>query len=293
MKPNFDEMSKAELKAYVLSHRDDDEAIRVLFSRRNPPDSEATWYGPMCTPEGVPIEENIRIAEEAILQRAERDREALLRSADREKQREKELQKERELEERLRQKIEQEVEERLRREIQQERVSSGEDNMTTVTPEEIEQFREQLRDYPEAMASLDVVEACEGDLERAARVLVRRAGAEDDRFVSNWLEQGLQQCRNTICEKELKDSLLPELLEAVKNSLAASSQPFLVALETPIALYIAKVGVNTFCKSPDSVLESQKRKFLRLDWAGGLADLKEQYTSLDLQKQALEGWINE
>jgi hypothetical protein len=45
MKPNFDEMSKAELKAYVLSHRDDDEAIRVLFSRRNPPDSEATWYG--------------------------------------------------------------------------------------------------------------------------------------------------------------------------------------------------------------------------------------------------------
>jgi hypothetical protein len=293
MKPNFDEMSKAELKAYVLSHRDDDEAIRVLFSHRNPPDSEATWYGPMCTPEGVPIEENIRIAEEAILQRAERDREALLRSADREKQREKELQKERELEERLRQKIEQEVEERLRREIQQERVSSGEDNMTTVTPEEIEQFREQLRDYPEAMASLDVVEACEGDLERAARVLVRRAGAEDDRFVSNWLEQGLQQCRNTICEKELKDSLLPELLEAVKNSLAASSQPFLVALETPIALYIAKVGVNTFCKSPDSVLESQKRKFLRLDWAGGLADLKEQYTSLDLQKQALEGWINE
>ena len=54
MKPNFDEMSKAELKAYVLSHRGDDEAIRVLFSRRNPPDSEATWYGPMCTPEGVP-----------------------------------------------------------------------------------------------------------------------------------------------------------------------------------------------------------------------------------------------
>jgi hypothetical protein len=76
MKPNFDEMSTAVLKKYVLSHRDDDEAIRVLFSRRNPPDSEATWYGLMCTPEGVPIEENIRIAEEAILQRAKRDREA-------------------------------------------------------------------------------------------------------------------------------------------------------------------------------------------------------------------------
>jgi hypothetical protein len=165
--------------------------------------------------------------------------------------------------------------------------------MTTVTLEEIEQFREQLRDYPEAIAKLDVIEACEGDLERAARVLARRAGAEDDRFVSNRLEQGIKQCRDAICEKEFKDDLLPELLEAVKESLAANSQPFLVALETPIALYIAKVGMKNFCKSPDSVLESQKRKFLRLDWAGGLADLKEQYTSLELEKQALEGWINE
>jgi dihydropteroate synthase len=72
MKPNFEQMTNADLKAYVLSHRDDDEAIRVLFSRRNPPDSEATWYGPMSTPEGEPIEENIRIAEEAIRQRIER-----------------------------------------------------------------------------------------------------------------------------------------------------------------------------------------------------------------------------
>jgi len=40
MKPNFEAMSKAELKAYVLSHRDDDEAIRVFFGRRNPPDSQ-------------------------------------------------------------------------------------------------------------------------------------------------------------------------------------------------------------------------------------------------------------
>jgi hypothetical protein len=226
MKPNFEEMTKAELRAYVLSHRDDIEAIRVLFIVI-PQTQVATMVPPMCTPEGVPIEENIRIAEEAIRQRAERDREALLRSADREKQREKELQKERELEERLRQKIEQEVEARLRREIEQERVSSRKDNMTTVTPEEIEQFREQLRDYPEAIADLDVIEACEGDLERAARVLARRAGAEDDRFVSNRLEHGLQQCRNTICEKEFKDDLLPELLEAVKESLAASSQSFL------------------------------------------------------------------
>lgn len=65
-------VSKAELKAYVLEHRDDIEAVLLLFGRRNPPDSEATWYGPMFTKEGVPIEENIRIAEEALDQRIER-----------------------------------------------------------------------------------------------------------------------------------------------------------------------------------------------------------------------------
>lgn len=70
MKPNFEKMSKAELKAYVLAHRDDDEAIHALFSRRTP-DSEATIYPSMFTEEGLPIEENIRIAEEAIQKRVE------------------------------------------------------------------------------------------------------------------------------------------------------------------------------------------------------------------------------
>ncbi|MDF5712228.1 MAG: hypothetical protein PUP90_32270 [Nostoc sp. S4] len=71
MKPNFETMNSKELIAYILAHREDDEAIRVLFSRRTPSDSEATWYGPMVTADGTPIEENIRIAEEAIRRRVE------------------------------------------------------------------------------------------------------------------------------------------------------------------------------------------------------------------------------
>ena len=36
-KPNFQEMTRKELKKYVLSHPTDDEAIRELFiNRRNP-----------------------------------------------------------------------------------------------------------------------------------------------------------------------------------------------------------------------------------------------------------------
>ena len=43
MKPNFNSMTKSELKAYVLAHRDDDEAFQALISRRSP-DETATWY---------------------------------------------------------------------------------------------------------------------------------------------------------------------------------------------------------------------------------------------------------
>jgi polyribonucleotide nucleotidyltransferase len=237
MKPNFDQMSKAELKAYVLSHRDDDEAICALFSRRNPPDSEATWYGPMSTPEGVPIEENIRIAEEAIRQRVD------LTS---DKQREKELQKERELEERLRQKIKQEVEARLRREIKQEQVSSRKDYMTTVTQEEIQQFREQLRDYPEAIAALDVIEECEGDLEDAAVVLAIQAGQEPNRS-KKWFEELVKRCRPIVCEENFRDDLLAGLMAGTVESLAAS-MAIPPGLATPVVIYAVKIGVRNFCK---------------------------------------------
>ncbi len=43
MKPNFETMTRQELKAYVLIHREDVEALNVLMSRRSP-DEQATWY---------------------------------------------------------------------------------------------------------------------------------------------------------------------------------------------------------------------------------------------------------
>ncbi len=45
MKPNFEEMTKAELRGYVLQHRDDLNALEALFDRRNP-DSEAMVFQP-------------------------------------------------------------------------------------------------------------------------------------------------------------------------------------------------------------------------------------------------------
>jgi hypothetical protein len=56
----------------VLAHREDVEALEVLFSRRTP-DSEAIIYPSMFTEDGKPIEENKRIIEEAIAQRIQQD----------------------------------------------------------------------------------------------------------------------------------------------------------------------------------------------------------------------------
>jgi hypothetical protein len=191
----------------------------------------------MSTPEGAPIEENIRIAEEAIQQRTQRDRE---------KQREKELQKERELEARLRQKIEQEVEARLRWEIQQERVSSKKDNMTTVTQEEIQQLREQLRDYPEAIAALDEIEACEGNLEDAAVVLAIEAGQEPERGAREWLEGISKRCRPILCQEDFRDEIMAGLLAgAVEALLATTLIP--PGLATPVVIYAFKIGIKKFC----------------------------------------------
>ncbi len=53
MKRDFKTMPRKELIAYVLAHRDDDEAFEALINRRSP-DSEATWFD-TPQPEGVGI----------------------------------------------------------------------------------------------------------------------------------------------------------------------------------------------------------------------------------------------
>ncbi len=71
MKHNYEAMSKAELKAYVLEHQEDLEALRLLFEV--PPGVEVKPYPPVVTEEGIPIEENIRIMKQAIQKRITQD----------------------------------------------------------------------------------------------------------------------------------------------------------------------------------------------------------------------------
>lgn len=69
MTPDFESVTRDDLRAYVLKHRDDMDAIRLLF--RVSPDAKIQRFPPMFTKDGTPIEENIRIAEEAMRQRIE------------------------------------------------------------------------------------------------------------------------------------------------------------------------------------------------------------------------------
>lgn len=214
--------------------------------------------GGLVTQDGLPIEENIRIAEEAIRQRADRDREALLPTADREKQREKELQKERELEEKLRQKIGQEVEVRLRQKIEQEQVNSRKKSMTTITSEEIAQYRSELADYPEALAALDVIQEWDGDLADAAESIATRNGIEgvEDNADLRWFFVMLVKIRDLtkICEPEnqnFRENYLPALIPPIADVMSSSfGCPPGVAglLATPFAVYIKEEGIEQFCQ---------------------------------------------
>jgi hypothetical protein len=248
MKPNFEQMSVPELRAYVLAHRDDIEAIRALFHH---PTLKWKTMPPLVTQDGLPIEENIRIAEEAIRQRAEREHQ---------KQREKELQKERELEERLRQKIEQEVEAKLRQKIEQEPVNSRKNSMTIVTQEEVAKFRAELADYPEALTALDVIEEYDGNLPAAAKAIAIRNDIEGvaDYGLSDWFDERLQECRNFICQpkyRALTKNYLPALIPPLADLLAGSlgCPPGVAAIiATPFAVYINDEGLDKFCESFDS-----------------------------------------
>ncbi|PSF37703.1 hypothetical protein C7H19_09120 [Aphanothece hegewaldii CCALA 016] len=69
MKPDFEQMSKAELKSYVLSHKNDDEAFYKLVDRWKGESQNSLGYPCPKTPEDIEkmkqtIKEKIRQIEE-------------------------------------------------------------------------------------------------------------------------------------------------------------------------------------------------------------------------------------
>jgi hypothetical protein len=124
--------------------------------------------------------------------------------------------------------------------------------MTQVTPEEIVQFQAELVDYPDAVAALKEIEECEGNLEDAAVVLAIRVGQQPDIANSEWLDGLAKKCRAVICQEEYRNALVAGNFAPTMGQLVATRLcPAL--LVTPVLIYVAKQGVNSFCEPLDTV----------------------------------------
>jgi hypothetical protein len=53
MKPDYQQMTNAELRDYIKEHRTDEAAIQELFVNRRSPDESATWYSAPFSLEGI------------------------------------------------------------------------------------------------------------------------------------------------------------------------------------------------------------------------------------------------
>ncbi|MBW4522584.1 MAG: hypothetical protein KME16_23305 [Scytolyngbya sp. HA4215-MV1] len=115
-----------------------------------------------------------------------------------------------------------------------------------LTPTEINQFRQELANLAPALIALEMVEACEGDLEDAAISLAIRVGQEPDTS-ERWLEGVAKRWRHIICQLNLPSNSQPEQVVKMVKALTENTDipPELV---TPVALYVFKAGVNNFCQ---------------------------------------------
>jgi hypothetical protein len=111
--------------------------------------------------------------------------------------------------------------------------------MITLTPQEIAQYREQL-DNPEALAALDLIADCNGNLEDATSLILMRDGREQFREVD--LEELVNKCHDVICSEPTEDFI--GLINVISTFL-----PPPISLAVPVALYVLKIGIKNFCRN--------------------------------------------
>ena len=121
---------------------------------------------------------------------------------------------------------------------------------TQLTPKEIQQYRQQFADYPEALDALELIAECDGDLEESANFLVIEEGVSElrsgDSEEQTTLDKIAKKFRQIICDDDFMDDLMSGLLTAGVASLAVSGQ-IPAAIATPVVIYISKKGVKSWC----------------------------------------------
>lgn len=124
-------------------------------------------------------------------------------------------------------------------------------DVVKLTSEDIQQYREQFKDYPESLDALDLIEESEGDLIEPTQLLAMEAGIEISVRAGeeeNILDRLAKKCHSIVCDDDFINTLLSGLLTAAVATLAVSGQ-IPQAVATPVVIYLAKKGVKQWCQS--------------------------------------------
>ncbi|MDJ0843714.1 hypothetical protein [Crocosphaera sp.] len=122
---------------------------------------------------------------------------------------------------------------------------------TQLTADEIQQYREQFKEDPEALEILDLIEESEGNLIESTNLLAMEEGVEIPSRAGdelNILDKFALKCRSVVCDDDFMDDLMSGLLTAGVATLTVSGQ-IPQAVATPVVIYLTKKGVKKWCKS--------------------------------------------
>lgn len=122
--------------------------------------------------------------------------------------------------------------------------------MIILSADEIAELKACLTDYPSAIAALQEIADCDGDVEDAAVTLALKAGKEPDSN-EQWLAGFSKRYRHIACQPQFRDALVasqPNTL--VKHLTQETDCPAILA--APVAIYIIKSDVEDFCRSFDN-----------------------------------------
>lgn len=124
------------------------------------------------------------------------------------------------------------------------------ETMIALTSDEIAQLKARLSDYPQALDALQEIDDCDGDVEDAAISLALRSGQEPDSN-EQWLASFSKRYRHIACQSQFREAIESGQLSPLVDYLSQSTDcPELIAL--PVAIYVLKSGIETFCHSFDN-----------------------------------------
>ena len=114
---------------------------------------------------------------------------------------------------------------------------------TQLTAEEIKQYREQFKDYPDALNALDIIDECDGDLEDALILIsMEETGIEPNKGLR--LDQLAARCRPIICA-DLSRTIL-EIFNILTGLFGT------VGVAVAVLVYILnKYGLENYCENAE------------------------------------------